>query len=122
MWQELHAYYRLAEMLEEACAPDSWASRATKLTNPFGRGDAGARIVAVADAFDALTKWISNQVGAPTTIDSTPGADFSPGVIQTTGRELDVAVHHQLLGERRPPRQAESAAARALVHDRALGE
>ena len=38
---------RLAEMLEEAYAPDSWASRATKLTNPFGRGDAGARIVDV---------------------------------------------------------------------------
>ena len=33
--------------------------------------------------------------GAPTrafVVDSTPGADFTPGVIQQTGRELDVAV------------------------------
>ena len=34
--------------------------------------------------------------GAPTrayVVDSTTGADFTPGVIQQTGRELDVAVH-----------------------------
>ena len=33
--------------------------------------------------------------GAPTrafVVDSTPGADFTPGVIQTTGRDLDIAV------------------------------
>ena len=33
--------------------------------------------------------------GAPTrafVIDSTPGADFTPGVIQSTGRDLDIAV------------------------------
>ena len=33
--------------------------------------------------------------GAPTrafVVDSTPGADFKPGVIQHTGRNLDVAV------------------------------
>ena len=33
--------------------------------------------------------------GAPTrafVVDSTPGADFTPGAIQTTGRDLDVAV------------------------------
>ena len=37
-------------------------------------------------------------------------------------RQLDVAVDHQLLGDRRPAGQAEVAAARALVHHRALGE
>jgi hypothetical protein len=36
--------------------------------------------------------------------------------------ELDVAEHHQLLGQRRPTGQAEMAAARALVHHRTLGE
>src|SRR6185295_11778417 len=33
--------------------------------------------------------------GAPTrafVVDSTPGADFTPGVIQATGRDLDIAV------------------------------
>ncbi len=36
--------------------------------------------------------------------------------------QLDVAMDHQLLGDARPAREAEPAAARALVHDRALGE
>ena len=33
--------------------------------------------------------------GSPTrafVVDSTPGADFTPGVIQSTGRDLDIAV------------------------------
>jgi UDP-N-acetylglucosamine 2-epimerase (non-hydrolysing) len=42
---------RLASMLDEAYGPDSWANRATKLTNPFGNGDAGARIVDVISRF-----------------------------------------------------------------------
>ena len=37
-------------------------------------------------------------------------------------RQLDVAMDHQLLGDARPAREAEPAAARALVHDCALGE
>ena len=36
--------------------------------------------------------------------------------------QLDVAVDHQLLGDRRPAGQAELAAAAALVHHRPLGE
>ena len=36
--------------------------------------------------------------------------------------QLDVAVDHQLLGDRRPAGQAEPAAARPFVHHRALGE
>ena len=36
--------------------------------------------------------------------------------------ELDVAVDHQLLGDRRPAGQSELAAAAALVHHRPLGE
>jgi UDP-N-acetylglucosamine 2-epimerase (non-hydrolysing) len=35
---------RLADMLEEAWSPGSWAERAAEVDNPFGRGDAGARI------------------------------------------------------------------------------
>ena len=36
--------------------------------------------------------------------------------------QLDVAMDHQLLGDRRPAGQAEVAAARALVHHRTLGQ
>ena len=36
--------------------------------------------------------------------------------------ELDVTEQHQLLGERRPARQPQPAAARTLVHHRSLGE
>jgi UDP-N-acetylglucosamine 2-epimerase (non-hydrolysing) len=36
---------RLASMLEEAWQPGSWAESATVAENPFGRGDAGRRIV-----------------------------------------------------------------------------
>jgi UDP-N-acetylglucosamine 2-epimerase (non-hydrolysing) len=35
---------QLAEMLEEAWSPGSWAERASEVENPFGRGDAGSRI------------------------------------------------------------------------------
>lgn len=35
---------RLAEMLEEAARPGSWAESAARVPNPFGRGDAGERI------------------------------------------------------------------------------
>ncbi len=36
----------LAAMIDEALAPGSWAERVTAIENPFGRGDAGARIAA----------------------------------------------------------------------------
>jgi UDP-N-acetylglucosamine 2-epimerase (non-hydrolysing) len=37
----------LEELLEEAWAPDSWAANASRVENPFGRGDAGERIAAL---------------------------------------------------------------------------
>jgi len=45
---------RLAEMLEELHADDAWIRRVGEIPNPFGRGDAGARIAdAVADFLGA---------------------------------------------------------------------
>jgi UDP-N-acetylglucosamine 2-epimerase (non-hydrolysing) len=46
---------RLATLLQEAARADSWAHRANTTANPFGNGDAGARIVDVISAhlFDA---------------------------------------------------------------------
>ncbi len=38
-------------MLAEAAAPGSWAARVAERENPFGRGDAGERIVEALDAF-----------------------------------------------------------------------
>jgi UDP-N-acetylglucosamine 2-epimerase (non-hydrolysing) len=38
---------RLLALLEEAWQPGSWAEKATRIENPFGAGDAGARITAV---------------------------------------------------------------------------
>ena len=38
---------RLASLLDEAKNPNSWANRAGKISNPFGDGHAGARIVSV---------------------------------------------------------------------------
>jgi UDP-N-acetylglucosamine 2-epimerase (non-hydrolysing) len=38
---------RLASLLEEAALPGSWAEAAGRVENPFGRGDAGERIVRV---------------------------------------------------------------------------
>ena len=38
---------RLASLLDEAKTPDSWAHRAGKISNPFGDGHAGTRIVSV---------------------------------------------------------------------------
>jgi UDP-N-acetylglucosamine 2-epimerase (non-hydrolysing) len=38
---------RLASLLDEAKNPNSWAHRAGKISNPFGDGHAGARIVSV---------------------------------------------------------------------------
>jgi UDP-N-acetylglucosamine 2-epimerase (non-hydrolysing) len=38
---------RLASMLEEAYAEDSWASEVGKIENPFGRGDSGKRIAEI---------------------------------------------------------------------------
>jgi UDP-N-acetylglucosamine 2-epimerase len=46
---------RLAEMLEEALRDSSWADHARDAENPFGRGDAGARIAeALARALGAV--------------------------------------------------------------------
>jgi len=42
---------QLATMLEEASSADSWVSRVDRLTNPFGDGDAGTRIINVIDQF-----------------------------------------------------------------------
>jgi UDP-N-acetylglucosamine 2-epimerase (non-hydrolysing) len=46
---------RLASLLEEAAKPQSWAHQTSKVSNPFGSGDAGARIVDVISThlFDA---------------------------------------------------------------------
>ena len=49
---------RLAAMLDEAYAPNSWAHRAARLTNPFGNGDAGARIV------DVISQFLVNSTAA----------------------------------------------------------
>jgi UDP-N-acetylglucosamine 2-epimerase (non-hydrolysing) len=38
---------RLAEMLEEAAQPGSWAESAGRVENPFGRGDAGEKIALI---------------------------------------------------------------------------
>ncbi len=38
---------RLLALLEEAWQPGSWAERASRIENPFGRGDAGARIARI---------------------------------------------------------------------------
>ncbi len=38
---------RLASLLDEAYAPGSWAEAAARVENPFGRGDAAERIVAI---------------------------------------------------------------------------
>jgi UDP-N-acetylglucosamine 2-epimerase (non-hydrolysing) len=38
---------RLAALLEEAAQPGSWAENAGRVENPFGRGDAGERIVLI---------------------------------------------------------------------------
>jgi UDP-N-acetylglucosamine 2-epimerase (non-hydrolysing) len=35
---------KLSEMLDEAVSPHSWVQRVGKIANPFGRGDASARI------------------------------------------------------------------------------
>jgi UDP-N-acetylglucosamine 2-epimerase (non-hydrolysing) len=42
---------RLAPMLEEAYGSGSWVDRTARLTNPFGNGDAGARIVDIIGRF-----------------------------------------------------------------------
>jgi UDP-N-acetylglucosamine 2-epimerase (non-hydrolysing) len=38
---------RLADLLEEAAQPGSWAETAGRVENPFGRGDAGERIALI---------------------------------------------------------------------------
>ena len=47
---------RLARLLDEAKAADSWANRTGRMSNPFGKGDAAARIVDVirTHLFDAM--------------------------------------------------------------------
>ncbi len=47
----------LGAMLEEACREDSWINQVTQMENPFGRGDAGERIV----------NFIATQFGLPMT-------------------------------------------------------
>jgi UDP-N-acetylglucosamine 2-epimerase (non-hydrolysing) len=42
---------RLATMLEDASGADSWVSRVDRLTNPFGDGHAGTRIINVINQF-----------------------------------------------------------------------
>ena len=42
---------RLAVLLAEARSADSWVAQAGRLRNPFGNGDAGARIVDVIDRY-----------------------------------------------------------------------
>lgn len=46
---------RLAAMLEEVYANDTWSRQIQKIANPFGQGDSGKRIVqAIANVFDSL--------------------------------------------------------------------
>jgi UDP-N-acetylglucosamine 2-epimerase len=49
---------RLAPMLEEAYRDGSWVDRAGKLNNPFGSGDAGARIA------DVIIQFLVAPAGA----------------------------------------------------------
>ena len=46
---------RLAMLLEEVYANDTWSKRVQKIRNPFGQGDSGQRIVqAIANVLDIL--------------------------------------------------------------------
>jgi UDP-N-acetylglucosamine 2-epimerase (non-hydrolysing) len=53
---------RLAALLDEALQPDSWVNGAAKLANPFGNGDAGARIV------DVISRYLLESTLALATV------------------------------------------------------
>ncbi|HKS27643.1 MAG TPA: UDP-N-acetylglucosamine 2-epimerase (non-hydrolyzing) [Pyrinomonadaceae bacterium] len=55
---------RLAAMLDEAHAPESWVDRVKKVKNPFGKGDSGERITRIIERlFKAKPEAGSRKVG-----------------------------------------------------------
>jgi UDP-N-acetylglucosamine 2-epimerase (non-hydrolysing) len=63
----------LADMLEEIRQDDSWIERVKSTENPFGRGDSGARIVAViADLLGVHNINDAPTPGAPKEEDDSP--------------------------------------------------